>query len=58
MTWEVEAKPHVRPVSLQDFLGDRTQAPSGPSPPQEDDWALQFDRGRAKAPTLSDIRVT
>ena len=31
-TWKLESKPHAWPMSLQDFLGDSTQDPPGPSP--------------------------
>ena len=38
--WKPEARPHVQPVSLQDFLGGSIQATSHP---QENDWASWFD---------------
>ena len=54
-TWKTEAKCHVQPVSLQDLLGDSTQALSGILPPQDDDWALWFDLGAFKDTTLGDV---
>lgn len=42
-TWKLESKPHVQPMSLQDFLGESSQTLPGPWHPQKCDWALQFD---------------
>ena len=49
------AKSHVQPVSLQDFLGETTQAPPVTSPPQDDNWASQFNWRGVKVPTLGDV---
>ena len=42
-TQKPESRPHARPMSLQNFMGDSTQDSPEPSPPQEDDWALRFE---------------
>ena len=41
--WKLEPKTHVQPMSQQDFLGDCTWAPPGPSTPQDDNWVSWFD---------------
>ena len=52
-TWKLEAKTHVWPMCLQDFLGESMQILSGPF--LDDDWALQFDWRGVKAPILGNM---